>query len=120
MPNRVVTWVILIWTALMGVGILAAFLGIGGDCAGLTGGELSACQADAWVRGGIGLTLLLLLWFIVFLPLAIVWFVSRPKESVIVFGPDGQQVIVTKDEARRRVEQGWTYQTPAQGEAAPR
>jgi hypothetical protein len=81
MPNRVLTWVILIWTTLMGVGILAAFLGIGGDCAGLTGSELSACQADAWVRGGIGLTLLLLLWLVVFLPLAFIWYVSRPRHQ---------------------------------------
>jgi hypothetical protein len=111
--NRIATWAILIWTALMGVGIVAAFLGIGGDCVGLTGSALSDCQAAAWVRGGVGLTLLLLLWFVVFLPLAIVWFVSRPKENVSVFGPAGQQVIVSEDEAKKRVEQhGWMYQKP--------
>jgi hypothetical protein len=116
--HRVVTWAILIWTAVMAVGILAAALGIGGDCAGLTGGELSACRDDAWVRGGIGLTLLVLLWGVVALPLAIVWLMSRPKENVVVFGPSGQQVMLSETEARKRVEQpGWSYQKQGPGQA---
>lgn len=113
MGHRITTWVILIWTSLMAVGIVAAFLGIGGDCAGLAGADLSACQADAWLRGGVGLTLLFLLWFVVFAPMAIVWFATRPKENVTVFGPDGQQVSVSSAEAKKRVErQGWSYQRP--------
>jgi hypothetical protein len=105
----------------MAIGILAAAVGIGGDCAGLTGGELSTCQSDAWARGGVGLALLVLLWFVVLLPFAVVWFVSRPKENVIVFGPDGQQVILSEGEARKRVdEQGWTYQKPTPNGAASR
>lgn len=116
MPNRKAMWAILVWTVLMGVGILAAALNIGRDCVGLTGSDLTACQADAWIRGGIGLTLLLFLWFVGFVPLAIVWFVSRPKENVTVFGPAGQQVMLSEDEAKRRVEQpGWTYQRPGSG-----
>lgn len=117
MTNRIATWAILIWTAFMAVGILAAFLGIGGDCAGLTGSELSRCQADAWVRGGIGLALLLFLWFVVLVPMGIVWFVSRPRENVTVFGPAGQQVMLSEDEARKRIEQqGWSYQKPDPGQ----
>ena len=113
MVNRLATWAIRIWTALMAIGIVAAFLGIGGDCVGLTGSDLSACQRDAWVRGGVGLTLLALLWFVVFVPMGIVWFVSRPRENVVVFGPAGQQVMLSEDEARKRVEQqGWSYQRP--------
>lgn len=61
MPNRKATWAILVWTVLMAIGILAAALNIGGDCVGLTGSDLNACEADAWTRGGTGLTLLLLL-----------------------------------------------------------
>jgi hypothetical protein len=113
MPNRKATWAVLVWTVFMAVGILAAALNIGGDCVGLTGSDLSACQADAWIRGGIGLTLLLLLWFVGFVPLAIVWFVSRPRENVTVFGPAGQQVMLSEGEAKKRVEQpGWAYQKP--------
>jgi hypothetical protein len=119
MPTRKATWAILVWTAFMGIGMFAAALGIGGDCVGLTGSELASCQAGAWVRGGIGLALLLFLWFVGFVPLAIVWFVSRPKENVAVFGPGGQLVLLSEDEARKRVaQQGWTYQRPGPGETA--
>lgn len=111
MPKRLSTWAILLWTGFMAVGILAAVAGIGGDCAGLSGNELSSCQSAAWIRGGIGVTLLVLLWFAGFVPLAIVWAMTRPKDNVIVFGPAGQQVIVSEQEAERRVAlQGWTYQ----------
>jgi hypothetical protein len=82
MGHRVATWAIVIWTAFMAVAIFLAFLGIGGDCAGLVGSEFSDCQADAWARGGIGLALLVALWFVVVLPFGIWWRVSRPKESL--------------------------------------
>lgn len=80
MAHRIATWAILIWTVLMAVGIAAAFMGIGGECAGLAGSQLSDCQSDAWARGSIGLGLLVLLRLIVAVPLAIVWRVSRPKD----------------------------------------
>jgi len=81
MAHRIATWAILIWTVLMAVGIVLAFLGIGGDCAGLTGAELSDCQSDALGRGTIGLGLLGFLWLMVAAPLGIVWWMSRPKET---------------------------------------
>ena len=110
MVNRVATWLILIWTGLMALGVVAAFLGIGGGCASLTGSELATCQGNAWIRGGIGLMLLFFLWLVVFLPMGVVWLVSRPKENVVVFGPHGQQVVVSEEEARKRVgQQGWSY-----------
>jgi hypothetical protein len=118
MPVRKATWAILIWTVLMAVGILAAALGIGDECVGLSGSDFSACRTDAWTRGGIGLGLLLFLWFV---PVAIFWFVSRPKENVTVFGPAGQQVMLSEAEARKRVEQqGWTYQRSSAGQDAAR
>jgi hypothetical protein len=79
MGHRVATWAIVIWSGLMALGIFGAFLGIGGDCVGLTGSELSACQSDAWARGGIGLGLLVLLWSVVFAPLAIWWSLTRQQ-----------------------------------------
>lgn len=119
MPNRLATWAMLLWTALMALGIGAAFLGIGDDCRALSGAAFTECQADAWVRGGIGLSLLLFLWFVVMVPMAIVWFLTRPKANVTVFGPEGQQVMLPEDEARRRVATlGWTYQRPERREAA--
>jgi hypothetical protein len=121
MPNRIATWAILAWTAFMAIGMTAAGLDIGADCAGLTGGELRACQADAWIRGGVGLSLLFFLWFVGFVPLAIVWLATRPKANVSVFGPAGQQVLLSEAEATKRVEQqGWTYQPPDPGPATAR
>jgi hypothetical protein len=44
-------------------------------------------------------------------PLLLVWLVSRPKNNTVVYGPQGQQVMVSEREAKRRVEKGgWTYQ----------
>jgi hypothetical protein len=80
MVNRIATWLILIWTGAMALAIFGAFLGVGGDCAGLAGGELTSCQADAWTRGGVGLALLFALWFVVFAPMAFVWLRSRRAE----------------------------------------
>jgi hypothetical protein len=82
MAHRIATWAILIWTAFMAVGIFLAFLGIGGDCADLTGSELSTCQSDAWGRGVVGLGLLVGLWLVVAVLVGIVWRVTRPKETV--------------------------------------
>lgn len=80
MPTRKASWAIAIWTAAMGVAIVAAALGIGEDCAGLVGSEFSSCQTDAWLRGSIGLALLGFLWLLGFVPLWIIWRASRPRQ----------------------------------------
>jgi hypothetical protein len=45
-------------------------------------------------------------------PFLIVWFLSRPTNKVLVFGPQGQQVSVSEREGKRRVDRGdgWTYE----------
>jgi len=82
MPTRKASWAIFIWTGFMALGIAAAALGIGGECRGLTGGEFAACEAAAWVRGNVGLFLLVILWLVGLVPLAFVWSVTRPKGDV--------------------------------------
>jgi hypothetical protein len=81
MPTRKASWAIAIWTILMGVAIVAAALGIGQDCAGLVGSELSSCQTDAWLRGVTGLALLGFLWLVGFVPLWLIWRASRPTQA---------------------------------------
>lgn len=77
MTHRVVSWVLLIWTVLMGLGIFAAYLGIGGGCAGLAGSTFDACRSDALARGFVGLLLLGLLWLVVAAPFAYIWLRGR-------------------------------------------
>ena len=45
-------------------------------------------------------------------PLLLVWFLSRPTNKVVVYGPQGQQVSVSEREGKRRVDrnEGWTYE----------
>lgn len=68
-------------------------------------------SAAAW---GAALTFayaaIMFIWFLLVVPLALLWFATRPKENVRIYGPQGQQVTVTEEEARKRVEQGWSYQ----------
>lgn len=110
---RKMTWAILIWT------VLFAFWGISGagalsnNCVGQTGDALATCQAGTAIGGGIGLSIIFFLWFVGFIVLALIWFMSRPKNTVLVYGPAGQQVQVSESEARKRVEkQGWSYTPP--------
>ena len=114
MPKRKMTWVILIWTALFVVWGVAGAGAVSNNCPGLTGDALATCQAATAIGGGIGLTVIFILWFIGFIVLALIWFMTRPKNNVIVYGPQGQQVTVTESEARKRVEKlGWSYTRPA-------
>lgn len=104
------SWAILIWTALFLVWGVGGASSISNNCAGLTGNDLAACRAGTAIGGGLGLSIIFMLWFIGFVVLAIIWFATRPRSNVTVYGPQGQQVQVTEAEAKKRVAQGWTYQ----------
>jgi hypothetical protein len=114
MPRwRKATWAIVIWTVLMGIWVVGGVGSVGNNCPGMTGSQLAACQAGTAIGGGIAVTFIFFIWFLGFVILSIIWFMSRPKENVLVYGPAGQQVTVSEKEARKRVEkQGWTYQKP--------
>lgn len=114
------TWVIVIWTALFAVWGITGVGAVSNECVGKTGDELTTCQAATAIGGGIGLTLIFILWFIGFIILSLIWFMSRPKNSVVVYGPQGQQVSVTEKEAAKRVRNGWAYQpSTAAGTPSP-
>jgi hypothetical protein len=67
-------------------------------------------QAATAVGGGIGVTFIFFIWFIVFVVLSIIWFMTRGRTTVVVYGPQGQQASVAESEAKKRVEkQGWSY-----------
>lgn len=115
MPRwRKMTWVVVIWTLLFVLWGASGLGAVSNNCAGLTGTALSNCQAGTAIGGGIGLTFIFLIWFLGFIVLSIVWFATRPKQNVMIYGPAGQQMTVSENEAKKRVEkQGWSYQKPS-------
>ena len=111
---RKMTWAIVIWTVLMAAWIIDGLSAVGEGCGGLTGSDLTTCQAGTTIAGGLAVSVLFFLWFIGFVVLSIIWFTSRAKSNVTIHGPQGQQVVVSEKEARQRVEQqGWTYEAGA-------
>lgn len=96
------TWAIVIWTALCAIWLFSGMAAVGDDVA----------NSDAAAVGAtIGVTFIIFFWFLLLVPLAIVWFATRPKDNVVIYGPDGQEMRVSEREARKRVEkQGWKYQ----------
>jgi hypothetical protein len=76
---RLTTWLILIWTALMGVW---AIVGVGKADCGSQKTELgqSACQAGA----GIGVTVIFVIWLVGFVILALIALLTKPRDVVYV------------------------------------
>jgi hypothetical protein len=109
---RKATWALAIFTALMGIWVVTGIAGVSNNCASEVGQALQACQAGTAIGGGIAVTFILIVWFIGFIVLGLVWLMSRPKESVVIRGPEGQQVTLSEKEAKRRIakEAGWSYQ----------
>lgn len=120
MPRwRKATWALLIWSALIVIWIVGGTSSVGNNCAGETGDALTACQAGTAIGAGLGVTVIIIIWFIGFIVLGLIWLMSRPKENVVVHGPAGQQVTVSEKEAKKRVSKGWTYQPGTTDKAPP-
>ena len=114
MPRwRKATWALVIWNILMVIWVAGGIGATSDNCVGETGEALELCQSATAVGAGIGVTFIIIIWFIGFIVLGLVWVMSRPKENVVIFGPEGQQVTVSEKEAKRRVSKGWTYQAPS-------
>ena len=81
MPHwRKMTWAIVIWTVLMLVWGIAGSQSVSSNCPGL---DAATCQAATAVGTGIGLSVLFFIWFIGFIILSIIWFMSRPSKVVV-------------------------------------
>jgi hypothetical protein len=105
MPKwRKATWGIVVWT---GLNLLWLVTGVNAASKIQTGNEYEA--AGAAIGTGIGVTIILFIWFFGFIIASIIWFMSRPKNNVLVYGPGGQQVMVSEKEAEKRIAKGWTY-----------
>jgi hypothetical protein len=55
----------------------------------------------------------IVMWFIGLLVVVILWFLTSNKLNVPIYGPAGQQWIVSAATAERRVRSGWSYQPQA-------
>lgn len=111
MPRwRKATWALVIWNVLMVLWLATGWIAVG---------DLGPAGSDAEAAGraigaGLATGMIVLIWFIGFIVFGLIWLMSRPKDNVVVYGPEGQQVTVSEKEARRRVEkQGWRYQPPS-------
>jgi hypothetical protein len=112
MPRwRKATWAIVVWTILMAVWVVAG----AGAASDLPPAGSEAEQAGRAIGAGLGITLIIIIWFIGFIVLGLIWLMSRPKDNVVLYGPEGQQITVSEKEAQRRIKRGgWTYQPPSQ------
>lgn len=99
---RKTTWAIVIWTALCALWLFTGMAAVAEDAAVSDAAALGATFGSAFI---------LFFWLLLVIPLSVLWFATRPKENVVVYGPQGQTVTVSEKEARKRVERdGWTYQ----------
>lgn len=71
---RKMTWVLLLWTAIFAIWVIA---GASSANCGELQDEFSKAGCDAGT--GIGIALVFLLWFIGFLVLSLIWFMTRPR-----------------------------------------
>lgn len=78
-PRRVSSWLITIWSAIFLVWIIGAIAARPSqDCA--PGDSLCHDASDAGT--GIGVGIIIFLWFIGFVALALVWLMTRPKHRL--------------------------------------
>ena len=108
---RMATWAVVIWTAVLALlgFALVAFPFQGGD----------DYQVERQILAFLAGVSLFAVWLIGFITLSIIWFLSRPKQDVAVYGPQGQQLMVSAKEAKHWVEmEGWAYQPPEDEAAA--
>jgi len=79
---RKMTWVLLIWTALIAAWMISAAgsaHGVSADCQHDTVLSAQACNNAEDAGTGIAIVLIGLLGFLGFVALSLVWFMSRPK-----------------------------------------
>jgi hypothetical protein len=76
---RKATWALAVFNVLALVWLLSGIIGASNNCSGLSGGALSGCQAGTAIGAGIGVTLIVIIWFIGFMVLGLVWLMSRPR-----------------------------------------
>lgn len=75
MPKRKMSWALIIWTIIMAIWAIAG--GSSADC-GSQGDQYS--QAGCQAGTGIAIALIIVIWFIGFVVLSLIWFMTRPRK----------------------------------------
>ncbi|HVC76639.1 MAG TPA: hypothetical protein VND96_08995 [Candidatus Micrarchaeaceae archaeon] len=76
---RKATWALAVFNLLALIWLVSGIAATSNECPGLSGTDLSACQAGTAIGAGIGVTFIVILWFIGFVVLGLVWLMSKPK-----------------------------------------
>lgn len=76
---RPFTWVILVINALFLAWLISGVVSASGNCAGMRGQDLQACQAGTAVGAGIGVAIIVLFWALVDVILGVLWLVTRSR-----------------------------------------
>lgn len=78
---RKMTWAILIWSALMGAWIIAAITSANpaGSCVRNAAGTFHSCETFSTAGTGVGVLVLMILWFFGFLFFSLIWLMSKPR-----------------------------------------
>ena len=83
MPHwRKATWAVVIWNVLMGLWIASGVSATSNNCAGRVGDDLTTCQAATAIGAGIGITFIVIIWFLGFVVLSLIWLMSRPQRRL--------------------------------------
>ena len=77
---RPLSWVIIVINIFFLYGTISGISNSSKNCDGLTGDDLSICQAGTAVGAGIGVGIILFFWVMVDLILLIVWLVTNKNQ----------------------------------------
>ena len=78
MKWRKMTWALIIWSVLMLIWVIA---GTSGANCGSKGDQYSKAGCEAGT--GIGVGIVIFLWFVGFVVLSLIWFMTRPKDRPV-------------------------------------
>lgn len=76
---RKATWAIIIWTVLMVIWLIAGVGGAANSCNDLHGQFVNAKQSGCEAGASIGAAIIIVIWFLGYIPLGLVWLMSRPR-----------------------------------------
>jgi hypothetical protein len=81
---RKMTWLIWVFTALMFIWMIGGASSNADSCSEYAIGTSarSACEAGTDIGTGLGIVVLFFIWFIGFIILSIIWFMTRPSRRV--------------------------------------